>query len=76
MSDEQKERKLAYEIANALDDLDALPLYISFAMRFQEPLLRKIFQRVMSIPNHKIKRTRGALFTFLMKQQGNGGFRD
>ncbi|MFM2224734.1 MAG: hypothetical protein RJA07_936 [Bacteroidota bacterium] len=68
--------KFAYELANALNDLDALPIYITFANRFQEQVLRNILQKVMSIPERKIKRTRGALFTYLVKQQGNGGFRN
>ena len=65
------ENKLAYEIANALHDNEALPLYMTFAKKYQEAFLRKILVRVMSIPDEKIKRTRGALFTYLVKQHGN-----
>jgi hypothetical protein len=71
-----KEMRLAYELADALNDRDALPVYIAFVQRFREDALRKILNKVMSIPDHKIKRTRGALFTYLIKQQGNGGFRN
>lgn len=70
------ENKLAYEIANALNDKEALPLYLSFARKFQESFLRKILVRVMSIPDEKIKRTRGALFTYLVNEHGNNHSRN
>ncbi len=62
--------KLAHEIAVTLDDMEALPLYISFTKKYSEAFLRKILLRVMSVPDQKIKRTRGALFTFLVQQHG------
>ena len=70
-----KEYKLAYEIAEALNDLDSLEIHISFAQSFNESVLRKIFNRVMSIPEEKIKRTRGALYTYLVKNHGRFGNR-
>lgn len=60
--------KLAHEIAVTLDDMEALPLYTSFCKKYSEAFLRKMLLRVMSVPDHKIKRTRGALFTFLVQQ--------
>lgn len=70
-----KEYKLAYEIADALNDMDSLEIHISFAESFNEGVLRKIFNRVMSIPEDKIKRTRGALYTYLVKNHGRFGNR-
>ncbi len=69
------EIKLANEIAETLKDRDALPLYLQYARKYQEDFLRKILARVMSIPDSKIRRSRGALFTFLVMQAGNGGAR-
>ena len=66
------EKSLAYELARTLGDMESLPVYIGFTEKYQEGFLRKILQRVMSLPDEKIKRTRGALFTYLVKQ--NGGF--
>lgn len=63
-----KAQQLAHEIAEALNDLEALPLYESYAKRFPEEDLRKLLVRVLSIPQDKIKRTRGALFTYLVGQ--------
>lgn len=60
--------QLAQEIAEELNDKEALPLYQSYAKRFPEEELRKLLVRVLSIPQEKIKRTRGALFTYLVGQ--------
>lgn len=65
-----KEQKLAREIADALDDNEALPIYEGFACKYTEDFLRKILQRVLSIPQDQIRKTRGALFTYLIKQHG------
>ena len=74
-----KSEKLVQEIAYALNDQEALPLYESFAGKYSEAFLRKILMRVLSVPDHKIKRTRGALFTYLVGQherQSKHGARD
>lgn len=67
---------LAYEIARTLDDHDALPLYKSYLERYPHQFLRDTLAKVMSIPGHKIKRTRGALFTFLVQHNGNRNLRN
>ena len=65
------EIRLAHEIAERLQDPEALPLYLRYARRYQAPFLRRMLERVMSIEDSKIKKTRGALFTFLINQSGN-----
>lgn len=68
---EQRELKLANEIAETLKDRDALPLFLQYTQKYQEGFLRKILNRVMSIEESKIKKSRGALFTFLVNQQSS-----
>jgi len=70
-----KEYKLAYEIASTLNDMDSLPLHLSFAHKYQEAFLRRILNRVMSLSDNQIKRTRGALFTYLVNQNGQNNSR-
>jgi len=70
------ESKFAYELASTLNDKEALPLYASFTLKYKEEFLRKILLRVMSIPDNRIKRTRGALFTYLVNQDGYNHSRD
>jgi hypothetical protein len=72
-----KEEKLAREIADVLNDPEALPLYTGFAEKYTEAFLRKILQRVLSVPQEQIRKTRGALFTYLVGQgYGKGNSRD
>lgn len=74
---EPQEIRLANEIAITLKDPEALPLYLQYSRKYQEAFLRKILARVMGIEDSKIRRSRGALFTFLVNQAGNnGGSRD
>ena len=72
-----KEEKLAREIADALDDNDSLTVHVGFVEKYSESFLRKTLQRVLSIPEAQIRKTRGALFTYLVTQNGGkGGSRD
>ena len=72
------QQKLAYELADSMNDRDSIQVYISFTQKFSEEFLRKIQNKVLSIPEHKIKKSRGALFTFLVQQHGKNSnhFRD
>lgn len=63
--------RLAYEIAEALDDEGSIPLFLYYADKYNELLLRKVLTRVLAVPQEKIKKTRGALFTYLMSQHEN-----
>jgi hypothetical protein len=69
-----KQEKLAREIASALDDMDALTLHEKFARKYSEDYLRRILNRVLSIPEGNIRKSRGALYTSLV-QKNDGGSR-
>lgn len=72
-----KEEKLAREIADALNDPDSIALFTGYAEKYAEAHLRRILQRVLSIPQEQIRKTRGALFTYLVNQNyGKGNSRD
>lgn len=62
--------KLAYELASTLNDTESIKAYEDFTERYAEGFLRKVLAKVMSIPERKIKKTRGALFTYLVNQNG------
>lgn len=64
----QQELQLAREIADTLKDQEALPLYLQYARRYEEDFLRRRLERVMRVDEIKIKTSRGALFTYLVKQ--------
>lgn len=61
---------LAADIAQKLNDLANLPLYISYANKYSDHILRMILGQVMEIPAEKITKTRGALFNFLVQRYG------
>lgn len=64
------EYTLAMEIASALNDADSFSLYYAYTRKYDENTLRRILNRVLSIPEDKIRKTRGALFTYLVNQHG------
>lgn len=63
-----KNEKLAYEIAEALGDLDSVSQHRKFVEQYSESHLRKILLKVLSVPHENIRKTRGALFTHLVQQ--------
>ena len=66
-----KAELLALDLATALDDIKALPLYISYVRKYPEQLLRRVLGVVMEIPPEKVKKSRGALFNFLVQKYGH-----
>ena len=73
------EIQLAHEIAERLNDPESLSLYLSYAQQFSHEKLREFLNRVCSIPDRQIRRSRGALFTHLVnqhKQYGHDNSRD
>ena len=70
-----QEVRLANEIAETLNDRGSLQLFLHFAEKYKEEHLRSILEKVMSIPERKIKKTRGALFTYLVSQYENDNTR-
>jgi hypothetical protein len=68
---EPDEVQLANDLADALNDTNSIGLFLLFAKKYKEEFLRDILEKVMAMPDRHIKKTRGALFTFLVKQHGN-----
>ena len=67
------EIKLANEIANTLSDKDSITLHLQYARKYKEEFLRRILNKVMSLDDSKIKRSRAALYTFLINQNSRNG---
>jgi hypothetical protein len=68
---EIEEDQLALDLARDLNDPNGFPLYRSYAARYPEPFLRKILEVVNKIPSEKIRKSRGALFNYLIQQHGH-----
>ena len=59
---------LAWDLANNLNDVASLPLYISYANKYSSGLLRKALGNALDVPANKIRKSRGALFNHLVKK--------
>jgi hypothetical protein len=58
----------ATEISQVLHDPDAFPLYLSYVTKHPEETLRQLLARTLAVPGNQIRKTRGALFTYLVEQ--------
>jgi len=65
---QSKSTELAMDIATALGDHKNLALYISYSRKYPIWLLRKVLGEVKEIPSEKIKKSRGALFNYLVQK--------
>jgi hypothetical protein len=62
------EIKLANEIADTLKDRDSISMHLQYVRRYKEEFLRRILNKVMALPDDKIRKNRAALYTFLINQ--------
>jgi len=63
-----REELLALDIARELNDLKSLRLYLSYAKKYPESLLRKVLGEVKEIKRSKLKKGRAAFFNYLIKK--------
>jgi biotin operon repressor len=63
-----REELLALDLAKALNDRKGLSLYLSYSKKYPESFLRKVLGEVKEIPDRKIKKSRGALFNYLIQK--------
>jgi hypothetical protein len=63
-----REGMLANEFAEGLNDNKSLRFYFSMALEHSERYLRDIYRKVRETPEHKIKKSRGALFAYLVRK--------
>lgn len=65
-----REEVLAHDLATALNEPEELPLYLSLVKAYSEPFLRETLAKVNQTPRHRIKKSRAALFTYLLRHYG------
>ena len=63
-----KRKLLAKDLAEFLNDHDNVSLYYSYAKKYPEPFLRQVLGEVMDIPDEKIRKSRKALFSYLIRK--------
>ena len=63
-----REELLAMDLAQALNDKKSFSLYLSYAKRYPETLLRGILGEANEVPSEKIRKGRAALFNYLVQK--------
>jgi len=66
-----KKELFAHEIADMLNDHENIRTYLQYVQKYPEPFLRKIVAEVKLTPLHKIKKSRHALFVYLIRYYAN-----
>ena len=66
---QSEQKALAFELAEALNDTEALAVYFTFVEKYPEVILREVLAKTLAVPSNKIRKTRGALFTYLLQQK-------
>ena len=67
------EKKLAHEIADTLKDRDSISMHLIYVRKYKEEFLRRVLNKVMALPDDKIRKSRAALYTFLINQSVSNG---
>jgi hypothetical protein len=61
-------KRLALELCQRLDDQEGIAFYLSCAQSYPEPFLRQMASLALSIPQERIRESRGALFNYLVSR--------
>lgn len=62
------EERLALELARRLNDEESLPFFLGITKRYSEPFLRKLLDQTLAVPAERIRKSRGALFNWLLQR--------
>lgn len=62
------EGHIARNLAEGLNDMKNIRYYYSVAIDYSEKYLKEVYQKVMETPDAKIRKSRGALFAYLVKR--------
>jgi hypothetical protein len=71
-----QEEVLARELAMGLEDTINLKYYQSITKKYPERVLRDIYDHVRLIPQSQIKKSKGALFNYLLQKHGQNDNRN
>jgi biotin operon repressor len=64
---ETRKELFASEMAEKLDDRRNIRQYLFYSRRFPEIILREFLSQSLQTPSHRIKKSRAALFAYLVK---------
>jgi hypothetical protein len=61
----------AEAIADGLDDKKSLPMFAAIVRRYPREVIRKAYEEALGYPAEKIRKSRGAIFIYLVKKYAN-----
>jgi len=70
-----KEELLAKDLAEGLDDKENLRFYLFVCRKYPEWLLWEIYSQVKQVPERKIRKSKGALFNYLIQKHDEKNYR-
>lgn len=70
MSNSIHNEALAEEIARGLQEPDSIRMFRALVRRYPEEIIRRAYEETLSYPAAKIRKSRGAIFNFLLKKYG------
>ena len=68
---ETAEVNLAFEIAERLNDQKSLSQYLIMVRKYKSSFLKDVLAEVLRTPQKKIRKSRGALYTYLIRRYGD-----
>jgi len=63
---------LAQDLARELNDYGNLPLYLYYCRKYPESLIRRVLGEVKEARPERIKKSKAALFNYLVKKYAQG----
>ena len=63
---EPRQELLAHDLAEALNDQNHYTIYLSYAKQYSESFLRRVLAETKMTPDRKIRKSRSALFNYLV----------
>jgi len=63
-----KREWLAYTVAETFNDTDHLKLYLTYCQKYASHIIQRAFAEARSVPDEQIKKSRTALFFYLIKK--------
>ena len=61
-------KPLALDLADELNDRKNLSLYLRYTRKYPESFLRRVLGEVKEIPFERIKKSKAAIFSYLVKK--------
>ncbi len=71
---QSKQELLAHDLAEGLNDTNHYSIYISYAKEYPEPFLRRVLAETKMTPDSKIRKSRAALFNYLLHHYARKGY--